>query len=66
MRVQRFQSRGRNMRIDLSCRDIAVPEQHLDDAKVGAVIEQVRGECVAQCVWRHISADAGPERIFLD
>ncbi len=36
--------------VDLSGRDVGVAEHHLDRAQVGAVLEQVGGEAVAQDV----------------
>ena len=38
------------MGVDLGGREVSVPEQFLNDAQVGAVIEQVGGEGVAEGV----------------
>lgn len=45
-----LQSRTRHMGVDLRRREITVPEQHLHHTQVGAVIEQMGGEGVAQGV----------------
>jgi len=44
--VELFQSLARNMRVDLRSRKIAMPQEHLDDSQIGAVIQQVSGERV--------------------
>ena len=46
--VQRFQPCLCDMRVNLRGGKIGVAEEHLDDAQIGAVVEQVRGEGVAQ------------------
>lgn len=46
--MQCFQSSSSNVRIDLRGGDIRMAEQHLYHAQVGAVVEQVGGEGVAQ------------------
>ena len=48
--VQRLQSCLRDMRVNLRGGKVGVAEEHLDHAQVGAVVEQVRGEGVAQGV----------------
>src|SRR3954469_20669692 len=50
LRVQLLQALARYMRIDLRRRDVGVPQEQLDHAQVGAVIDEVRGECMAQAV----------------
>src|SRR6187549_4298771 len=50
LRVQALEAFARNQRIDLRRGKAAVAEQHLQRAQVGAVVEQVRGEAVAQAV----------------
>ena len=48
--MQRLQPRLRDMRVNLRGRKVGVAEEHLDHAQVGAVVEQMRGEGVAQSV----------------
>src|SRR3954453_10420634 len=48
--------------VDLGGRDRGVAEQLLDRAQVGAALEQVRGEAVAQGVW----GDTGGQRRLAD
>ncbi len=43
-----------DMRVDLRRRDIAVTQQRLDRTRVSAVLQQMRGETVAQCMRRDI------------
>lgn len=45
--VQFFQALASDVRIDLRCRQVAVPEQHLHDSKIGASVQQMRRESVA-------------------
>jgi hypothetical protein len=42
--------------------DVGMPQQHLHRAQIGAVVEQVGGEGVAQRVRRQRRADAGLAR----
>lgn len=49
-RVQALESLARDERIDLRGREASVTQQHLDRAKVRAVVEEVRGERMAQDV----------------
>ena len=49
------QAIGRHVRIDLGRGDVGVAEQGLDDAEVGAALEQMGGEGVAQ----DVGADPG-------
>ena len=44
--MQVLQTLARDVRIDLRGRKIAVPEQHLHDPEVRAMIQQMRGEWV--------------------
>lgn len=46
--MQLFQSFPGNVGIDLGCRYVAVTKQHLDHSEIRSVIEQMRGECMAQ------------------
>ena len=41
LRVQRFQSRTRDMRINLRGRDVSVTEQQLHDPQIGTMIQQM-------------------------
>src|SRR5438093_250277 len=50
---------GADMGVALRGREPAVAEQLLDHPEVGAVVEQVRGERVAQRVRAHAARDAG-------
>src|SRR5262249_11870776 len=52
LRVQLLQPLARNVSVDLRGGDIGVAKQHLDHAEVGAMIEQVSGEGMAQSVRR--------------
>ena len=56
LRVQRLQPLARDVRVDLRGRDVRVAEQHLHHAQVGAVVDEMRGEGVAQDVRRELLA----------
>ena len=58
-RVQLLQPLARDVGVDRRRRDVGVAEQHLHRAQVGAVVEQVRGEGMAQRVRRQRRGDAG-------
>ena len=58
-RVQLLQPLARHVGVDRRRRDVGVAEQHLHRAQVGAVVEQVRREGVAQRVRRERRGDAG-------
>jgi len=60
-----FQSLLIDMRIDLRRRNIGVPEHFLDDAKIGAVAQQVRRKAVSQKVRVNVLFQSGPSRVFL-
>ena len=49
--VQRLQPCLGNMRVNLRGGKIGVAEQHLHHAQIGAVVQQMRGEGVAQGVY---------------
>src|SRR5262245_25032295 len=66
LRVQVLETLARDVRVDLSSRKIAVPEQHLHDPQVRAVIEQVRRERMAQRVRREILGHPGLAGVALD
>src|ERR1700758_4692221 len=46
--------------------ELGMPEQHLDDADVDILLEQMRGEAVPQCMGRHLLANAGRLRCLMD
>lgn len=48
--VQRLQALARNMRVDLGGGNIGVPQQHLNHAQIGAMLQQVGGKGVPQGV----------------
>jgi hypothetical protein len=50
--VQLFQPFTGNMGVNLCSGNIRVPEQHLNDAQIRTVIEQMGGKGVAQSVRR--------------
>ena len=65
--VERFEAFARDVGVDLRRRDVGMAEQQLDDAEVGAVVEQVGGEGVAQDVRRQlVGGDGGLQRVALD
>ena len=45
--------------VDLGGSDVGVAEEFLDDAQVGAVLQEVGGERVAEEVWVDVGFDAG-------
>ena len=47
-RVQLLQSLAGDVRVDLGRRDVGVPEQELHYAQIGAVVQEVGRECMAQ------------------
>ena len=73
LRVELLQPLARDVRVDRGRRDVGMPEQQLHDAQVRAVVEEVRGEGVAQDVRRDrrrrdacdgaIALDREPERL---
>lgn len=52
--------------IDLGRRNVRVPEHFLDDAQIGAVVEEVGGETVAQRVGRDIFFDTRGAGVFFN
>ena len=42
-----------NMRVNLRGADVAVAQQFLHDAKIGAAADEVSGEAMPQGVWRN-------------
>lgn len=51
-RMQRFESLTRNMRVNLRGGNIGVAEQQLQHPQIRAMIEQMRRECMSQCMRR--------------
>jgi len=49
----------KQVRVELRCSDIGVPEQFLDHAKVGTAIKEVRRKRVPQRVRVNLSAETG-------
>jgi hypothetical protein len=65
--MQLLQPFAGDVGVDLRRRNVGVAEQQLHDAQVGAVVEQVRGEGVAQHVRREPRRiDAGARGVALD
>ena len=58
--VQLFHALAGHVRVDLRGRKVGVTEQHLHDAQVGAMIQQVRGKGVTQRVRRQLLVDDRP------
>ena len=56
----------RDLGVDLGGREAGVAEEFLDVAEVGALIEQVRGECVAQAVRRDVVDVGALLDVFVD
>ena len=50
LRMQLLQSLPCHVRVNRRRRYVCVAEQHLHGTQVCAVIQQMRGECVAQCM----------------
>ena len=57
-----LEAAGRDVRVDLGRRQALVAEQLLDDAQVGAAVEQVRRERVPERVRRDAVREPGPAR----
>src|SRR5882724_8543907 len=64
--VQLFQTLTSHVRVNLGRRQITVTQQHLHDAQVGAMIEQMRGERVPQSMRRKLFGDIGLAGVALD
>ena len=71
-RMQRFQALSRDVRIDLRGGYVGVAEEKLHHTQIRAVIDEVRGESVAQHVRREllagyraraVASDQVPERL---
>ena len=62
-----LQSLACDVGVNLCCRDIAVAEQHLHYAQVGAVVEKVRRKGVPEGMWRQgIGTDARRHSVAFD
>ena len=57
---------ARNVGINLGGGNVAVPEQHLDDAQIRAVIEKMSRKCMSQRVGRDVSRDPRAFGVALD
>src|SRR4051794_25795886 len=55
-----------NVCVDLRGLGVAVAQQFLDDAQIGAAAEQVGREAVPQRVRRDVLEDAAPTAVFFD
>src|SRR5437867_10488252 len=64
--VNLAQARRAHVRVDLGRADVRVTEKGLHDAQVGAPVEEMRREGVAQRVGRHAFAHPGGERAAAD
>src|SRR6202011_2639457 len=64
--VQLFQALTSHVGIDLCRGQITVTQEHLHDAQVSAVIEQMRGKRVPQSMRRKVFGDSGLTRVALD
>lgn len=64
LRVQGFQAFARDMGVDGGGGYIGMPQQHLHRTQIRAVIEQMRGESVAQGVRRELLRDTRLQRVF--
>ena len=56
------QPRLQHVRVNLCRREIGMTEHQLDHAKVGAALQKVRRERVAQHVRAQVARDAGSDR----
>src|ERR1700733_9462883 len=60
------QTRGSDMGINFRRADVGVAEQFLDHPQIGAVLQQMCGETVAQGVRRDVAANLRPAHPALD
>ena len=65
LRVQLFQPLARDVRVNLRCRNIRMPEQQLHDSQVGAVVQQMRRKRMAQGMRGYRFGEPGLRRIAL-
>src|SRR3546814_2591107 len=67
LRMELLEVLARDQGVDLGGRQRAVPQQHLQRAQVGAVVEQVGGEAVPQAVRADLGrVDGGGGGVALD
>jgi lambda repressor-like predicted transcriptional regulator len=66
LRMQLFQSMVGDVGVDLRRCQTAVPQQHLHDAKIRAVIEQMRGKDMTQGMRRNGLTHTRLKRVLLD
>src|SRR5215470_14938896 len=66
LRVQLFETLARHVRVDLRRREVAVPEQHLHDTQICAMVQEMGSEGMAERVRRELLGDAGLARVALD
>src|SRR6266550_38757 len=64
--VDRSDSFTRQVRVELGRADTRMTKQLLDDAQVGAALEEMRRERVPQRMWADAIAEAGAGRRALD
>src|SRR5881394_4082771 len=64
--VELLEPLARDVRVDLRGRDVGVAEQELHHAKVGAVVDEVRREGMAQHVRRELLAGNGARAVAPD
>src|ERR1700723_1864025 len=64
--MQFFQSLACDMSVDLSRGQIAVPQEHLHDAQVRSMVQQMRRESMSQGMRRELFLHAGFLRIAFD
>ena len=62
--VQLFETLARHVCVDLCRREVAVPEQHLHDPQIGAVVQEVGREGMAERVRRELLGDPGLARAW--
>lgn len=53
------------MQIHSSGTDAAVAQQFLDREQIGSILQQMRGKCMAQTVYRNIFVNVGGTQPFL-
>src|SRR5882724_7727190 len=64
--VQLFQALTSHVRVDLCRRQVTMTQQHLHDAQVGTMVEQMRGKRVSQSMRRKVFGDSGLAGVALD
>ena len=66
LRMQLLQALPRHMRVNRCGGYVRMPEQHLHCTQVSAVIKQMRGERMPQCMRRQRHMDIRQQRVFFD